>query len=121
MICSKCNFQNDDTAKFCKNCGIELTNNNITNNRKAQRNGFGITGFVISIISGCAFGAFTDSSNEKAPPLVAVIMFAILGLIFSYIGFSKKNKKQWQSISGLAISGTILVVTIIGLCFNLFK
>jgi len=24
MICNKCNFQNEDTAKFCRNCGAEL-------------------------------------------------------------------------------------------------
>ena len=26
MICNKCNFQNEDTAKFCRNCGKELIN-----------------------------------------------------------------------------------------------
>jgi len=24
MNCQKCNFQNEDTAKFCRNCGVEL-------------------------------------------------------------------------------------------------
>ena len=24
MICQKCNFQNEETAKFCRNCGVEL-------------------------------------------------------------------------------------------------
>jgi formylglycine-generating enzyme required for sulfatase activity len=24
MICNKCNFQNEDTAKFCRNCGVKL-------------------------------------------------------------------------------------------------
>ena len=25
MICNKCNFQNEDAAKFCRNCGAKLT------------------------------------------------------------------------------------------------
>jgi uncharacterized membrane protein YvbJ len=25
MICQKCNFQNTETAKFCRNCGEKLT------------------------------------------------------------------------------------------------
>jgi len=122
MICQKCNFQNEEAAKFCKNCGIELTNVNVDKSKKAMRNGFGITGFVISLISACAFGASLDKvavAEGDAPPLIAVIGFAVLGLVFSYIGFSQKNKTKWQAITGLSISGTVLFITIIGLCFNL--
>ena len=24
MICNKCNFKNEETAKFCRNCGAEM-------------------------------------------------------------------------------------------------
>jgi len=116
MVCQKCNFQNEENTKFCKNCGTELTNNS----KKNMRNGFGITGFVISLISIFAFSAFTDNSNENAPPLIGVIVFAAMGVIFSCLGFLQKNKAKWQAISGLTISGVILITTIIGRCLDLF-
>ena len=31
MICKKCNFQNEETAKFCRNCGAELKKNSNLN------------------------------------------------------------------------------------------
>jgi len=34
MNCSKCNFQNEDSAKFCKNCGAELSVNCLKCNSK---------------------------------------------------------------------------------------
>ena len=29
MICNKCNFQNEETAKFCRSCGVELKHKQI--------------------------------------------------------------------------------------------
>ena len=34
MYCQKCNFQNEDIAKFCRNCGTELTVNPPTKRKK---------------------------------------------------------------------------------------
>ena len=106
-----------------------MSNNNNLNemleqkpSKKAMRNVFGIIGFVISLISACALGAFTDKvavESGDAPPLIGVLAFAILALVFSCIGVSQKNKTKWQAIAGLAISGTVLLITIISLCFNL--
>ena len=134
MICKKCNFQNEETAKFCKNCGTELTNfksatifsqknKNVNSSKKVMRNGFGITGFVISLFALLSFIAFLiviiqdfySSFSSQEGEFVGAIVFAMAGFIFSYIGLSQKNKTKWQAITGLAISGIILI----GLCFIL--
>lgn len=61
MICSKCNYQNEEVAKFCKNCGAELhaailkpNSNSKTNQR--QRPNFVV--WVMSILFLLALGAF---------------------------------------------------------------
>ena len=64
MICNKCNFQNEDTAKFCKNCGTELNivtspstvdSNNLSFPQQRRNNTLTL---VMSILFVLALGAF---------------------------------------------------------------
>ena len=57
--------------------------------------------------------------DPHMPGLGAIIMVALLGLAFSFIGFRQKDKKQWTAVSGLAISGADLLAIVIVLSFNL--
>ena len=37
MYCSKCNTENNNNEKFCKNCGFLLQTQNIENNLNSKR------------------------------------------------------------------------------------
>ena len=116
MICKNCNSQNEETMKFCGNCGEklgEITAEMHSQQAKKNRNGFGLIGFITSICAMIGFGAYTDHPYANEPPLIAVIMFSLLGAAFSIIGLFQKDKKKWQAISGLVISGGVLLVALI--------
>ena len=51
MICTKCNYQNEETAKFCRNCGVEL-------NIMPQKQSSNVATWVMSVLFVLAFGAF---------------------------------------------------------------
>ena len=110
MICQKCNFQNEETATFCRKCGNKLmvsnpymgTNNNPNvvyspppEKPKSKRNIFGIVGFALSVgvaiyiyLGGCGHNNYYGIMHK-------LILFpsALLGLIFSCIAFFKKDEK----------------------------
>ena len=125
-FCSNCGKEilNDD--KFCMNCGksinekenqiqIEQSKNNETitqiqqpdnnvvtqnNNQTKYTNGFGIAGFVISLVS----------------LLICCGSFSWLSLIFSIIGLVNANKNNGEgkglSIAGIIISAIVVVLVI---------
>ncbi len=124
MICSKCNIQNDETAKFCSNCGTILSTMTVIEQgkkSKVKRNGYGIAGLVLSIISIFALSALNpENKGETPPPPYIVIIFSLLGLSFSIIGLFQKDKKKTTAIIGLVISIVVLIAFIVGLSFNWF-
>ena len=117
MICQKCNFQNEESATFCRKCGNKLmvsnpymgTNNNPNvvyspppEKPKSKRNIFGIVGFALSVgvaiyiyLGGCIGGGYNGHYDYYYEEMHKVILFpsALLGLIFSCIAFFKKDEK----------------------------
>lgn len=118
MNCPKCNFQNEESAKFCMNCGTKFSIENVEEQNKQsklKRNGYGIAGLVFAIISIFAISA----EKDDAPPPIAIIFFSLLGISFSCIGFFQKDKKNTTAIIGLVFSIVVLITFIIGLSCNL--
>ncbi len=66
-----------------------------------SKNGMGIAGFVLSLLA----------LGMCVVPGVNAILF-LLGLIFSIIGVSKKNRKKGLAIAGLAISVVVIICLI---------
>jgi len=110
MICQKCNFQNEETAKFCRNCGAKL---NATpaphdNNGTQKPNTLGILGFAFSLIAVIPivfpFFSFFDYNLSSF-----ILFFAFLGFGLSIAGMITKHKKKNLSIIGFFISLFILI------------
>ena len=135
MFCTKCGTEVPNEYAYCSNCGAELTKaadtpqvNNYIQSQQRQTvnpamplqyqtydaqhqiqgvkfNGMSIAGFVLSL---CAF--ITDEAG---------IFCAILGLIFSIIGLTSKNKLKSRgkgfAIAGIAISGVYFLVILCAL------
>ena len=66
MICNKCNFQNEETAKFCKNCGVKLSPK-----RKSSSMLWIIS--VIALIVCAVAGYFLFSDNSNLPEKVQLL------------------------------------------------
>ncbi|MBR4488406.1 MAG: FHA domain-containing protein [Bacteroidales bacterium] len=76
--------------------------------RGRRKNGMGTAGFVLSLISLALCWL----------PVVNVILF-LLGLAFSIVGVSLRNRKKGLAIAGLAISVVVLIcLFFVGIAIN---
>jgi len=120
MTCQKCNFQNEETAKFCRNCGEKL--NKITEVKPQQpkkiQNGFGVFGATFStmaVVMGISIFFNVLNNSElltTSPEMITIFGLGLLGLILSFIGIFKKDQTKWQAITGLVLSGITVVILI---------
>jgi len=62
MICNKCNYQNEDTAKFCGSCGAKLINNIFSPPKKIRFLALKIIALILLI---CAF-AYSSSVSTAS-------------------------------------------------------
>lgn len=99
MYCSYCGKQVDEEANLCFNCGENLQiiqQNNIQSTPiNPVSNGMAIAGFVLGLL-----GLLTSGY---------VVIFQILGLIFSIHGLKKATLLKGRG-KGLAIAGLILSI-----------
>jgi len=94
MFCKNCGKEIDDKAAVCVYCGVPTK---AEREEKEKTNGFGIAGFVVSLVS-LWLGSF-------------YCLASIVGLVLSIIGMSKS--KVCGKCNGLAVAG--LVISIISL------
>lgn len=64
MLCSKCQFENKETAKFCKNCGNPLTVETISEPKETKRSNIFVI-IVVCIIVGGAIIFFSLNKNDN--------------------------------------------------------
>ncbi len=121
MYCSRCNAYNDDNARFCNNCGMELTapqneyrqeqpnyqeaagnvppQENFNNNFNQNANGN-------QTPNSAPFNSpYGQPMYHSAPvrysntmPIIAIVAsiinFNILGIVFAFISLAKYNKQE---------------------------
>jgi len=117
MICKKCNFQNEETAKFCKNCGVELTNNEKTMKKGL---GWGIAGFLVSLLilllSIWQLTYRTEIFDNKGfDGEFNGVPIILLGFFLSLYALLK-NRKNKIAIAGITLS----VVAFIVVCMMIY-
>ncbi len=93
MFCKNCGKQIDDNAAICIYCGVATEKGTDREDEEKKINAFGITGFVIGLISLWLGIYFCIAS--------------IIGLVFSAIGMVKMKKCK---LNGFAIAGLVLSI-----------
>lgn len=121
MICTKCNFQNEETAKFCRNCGNRMENTPAEiQSQKQNHDILGITGFLISLflflsnirpliwfIQTKGVGHVSGSGGTGV--LIAYLI-AFSGFTLSFIAFFvQNNRKKTFAIVGTVISAINII------------
>lgn len=113
VFCVYCGSKLDSAAKFCPNCGgavppdkpvqpvqpVQPQGNEPSRDGVKRVNGFGIAGFILSLISLCTFSI----------PLYILVIGAAFGLSLTGVILRKK----YQGVYGLAIAGLVISSVII--------
>ena len=113
VFCVYCGSKLDSAAKFCPNCGgavppdkpvqpvqpVQPQGNSPFRDGIKRVNGFGIAGFILSLISLCTFSI----------PLYVLVIGAAFGLSLTGVILRKK----YQGVYGLAIAGLVISSVII--------
>lgn len=106
MFCCRCGKEIDEKAVFCVHCGASTNASHAAVTplpcEPKKVNGFGVAGFVISLVSLC-FGFY-------------YCIAPVLAMIFSIIGMARY--KNYNLYNGLALAG--LIISIISLTFWIF-
>ena len=97
MFCKNCGKEIDDNATVCVYCGVATGKQATVLEESKKANGFGIAGFVVSLVS-LWLGMY-------------FMIASIVGLVLSIVGMVMA--KKCTSCNGLAIAG--LVIGIISL------
>ena len=123
VICKNCGTENDDAAKFCRNCGSEIIIEeeiDETGTKFCRNCGFEMpkatkfcpecgnpTDNAPSMAGTIPSQAFVMS--EKSPGLAAILSFFIIGLGQIYLGL---NKKGIILFLAAIVSGVLMLVLI---------
>lgn len=92
MFCKNCGKEIDDNATVCVYCGIATGNQATVLEESKKANGFGIAGFVVSLVS-LWLGMY-------------FMIASIVGLVLSIVGMVMA--KKCTSCNGLAIAGFVI-------------
>lgn len=90
MFCKNCGKEIDDNAVVCIHCGVAVGNG--VQEKPKKVNGFGIVGFILSLLS-LWMGMFFYCAVP------------ILSVIFSIVGLALSKKRR---VNGLAIAGLVI-------------
>ena len=107
--CPKCGKENNSEAKFCKECGAAIEENNtsnvVNNTTEVQKHeGLGTASMVMGIIAlVLSFTCFVIF------PLFIVIPLALVGLILGIVNKVQKGKK----FSGIILNAVAIFVAIL--------
>ena len=94
MICNKCNFQNEETAKFCRNCGAELC---ITPEstpmplQKRSNSSVAWIFFVIALIICVVLGIMLYETNKKNDTIIEEEVIQRKGVVINGIRWATCN------------------------------
>jgi len=114
MICKKCNFQNEETAKFCRNCGEELCNaeNIIPEEKKLYRQMKGK--WIAGVCSGLGeyFGIYTIIVRLLFVLLwpLGLVLYLILRKRLPNAPLITEKRQSEQERTGLWLVGLILAL-----------
>lgn len=132
MFCTKCGMQNNNGEKFCRNCGVLLENNQITqqmNNQSQEQ-----VNFNKGLDSKYINQAVNPNMKKWAilsiiVPIVAIIWYVFIGLSFyiavfiAVAGFSFAQKGEVAdkklSIIGRVANGILVGIAIVMLVLQL--
>lgn len=121
MYCSKCGKENNNTSKFCKNCGEQLEkeqvqNTNIANNKKLGNTNLSIISLIFCILQ---FVATFIASEVPILDFLYNIPWLLISLILAII--SRCKYKDTMSLVLIIVDSILIVLMIIGaiilLCF----
>ncbi len=96
MNCLRCNIENEEGAKFCKNCGMDMTftpSNENTNSKSSDT--FLIVFIAIAFVSAIAQFAIeklVDNWYESPTKYIQASFWLLQNLSFILIPLSIKNK-----------------------------
>ena len=111
MNCLRCNTPNEEGAKFCKNCGMDMTytpSNENTNSKSSDT--FLIIFIAIAFVSAIAQFAIqklVDNWYESPTKYIQASFWLLQNLSFILIPLSIKNKTL--KIVGLIITAIIVI------------
>lgn len=118
--CKNCGYEADDGAKFCKNCGAEIVQEElieVEQTKFCSNCGFELPGEV-KFCPACGFSTTSkaQASNpnavcnpNKSAGLAAVLSFLIIGLGQVYIGLTKKGILLFIAA---IVSGVLMLILI---------
>lgn len=121
MYCSKCGKENDNTGKFCGNCGekIEIKeqvqNINIKNNKKMGSTNLSIISLIFCILQ---FAATFIASEIPILEFLYNIPWVLISLVLAII--SRCKYKDTMSLVLIIIDSILIILMIIGVIILLW-
>lgn len=117
-ICSYCGMPLKEKNIYCPNCGKLVVDETDLESRKGGRKGFAIASFIFGILNFIIFfvvlgeflGFIQLSNSVFLFFLRTILIFAILGIIFGFIG--NKSLKRRLAIIGIILSFLFLALVI---------
>lgn len=111
MNCLRCNTENEEGAKFCKNCGMDMTYTPSNENTNSKSSDTFLIIFItinfISAIACIAIAKLVDNWYESPTKYIKASFWLLQNLSFILIPLSIKNKTL--KIIGLIITAIIVV------------
>lgn len=101
-FCKHCGAELNDEVDYCQACGYAMPQSKTGASSSDKQNGYGIAGFILSLISLVSGGFLVGLPN-------------LLGIIFSIVGICvgrKNNQKTGMAIAGLVI-GIVAIIPMI--------
>lgn len=111
MNCLRCNTENEEGAKFCKNCGVDMTYIPATENTSSKSSDTLLTIFIgVAFISTIAIFAIQKLVNdwyESPTKYIYSSLWLLQNLSFVLVPLSIKNKTL--KIVGLIITAIMVI------------
>lgn len=111
MNCYRCNIENEEGVKFCKNCGMDMTHTPSKKNSNSKLSDTFLIVFI-SIAFVCAIAQFTiqklvDNWYESPTRYIQSSLWLLQNLSYILIPLSIKNKSI--KIIGIIITAIMVI------------